>query len=850
MDANGISDSTFTSNDNAVQIMGVSQWIGAVCFVLLLVFTWLPNSYSQMVGWPYILIWQGAFFSICVCTFRQCRKFNHPFTRIGYGLDVVIIWMLISVSLSALNSSFRAVACWNLLLVINYVVVLYFLVNLLRGGLIARHLLWIFLSFVGTVTSVISLAMWRPNADMWLSQSFSAAIRNAHPIGHHNFVGGYALLVFPIVLGASLTQIGWRKWLLATASLSVAVALYISGSRGALIGMLVLGSLATILGIVLSKKECRRRWMVLGICFSLIMSIALYSNPRVRTLFLVNPAVEKSSLSVTSVADGPAKDRVFMIESARNILREHPILGVGPGNLSRVYSNYRPVEAGVGLNLVQQLHNTPVQIAAELGILGVTGYLVFIFILLKLGFKVYENVTESKDRILLLTLAASWLGYGISSLTDYQLENVGIAITLLSTVALLINLADATQLSPLHFGLKRRDRRFWSMGLLILLCANFQLWTRVDTGLYLSHMAVQEAKSLNLAGADAKWAKASQLVPWDPTYPALAAETVLELTDGLESEDDIQDLRELAIEYLTKAVEAAPNDPWFNQNLAALLLENGNATDAEPYATRAIHLSPRDSNNYTYYTLGLSLLQQGKKDKAVEAFSLESLANPIFLTASNWNKEPLLSVRDEVVSNTLKSYREILSVTNEVSLQYAWLYEQWAMLSWWYEYPISVKEREKLRPLVQAMLVSNEDPQEALQLIEEHISNNGNRANNIYLIQARLSPERYLSELTAKLDGTTDERSNLEENLKRKGTMQTWLSEATTSAKTQTRYALVFAYRNLAANVIRKILYPGDIQNSVLLSAGDLFKSTPREYPQLDRYMADVRSKQFSNKKL
>ena len=821
-------------------------WLGVVGFLALLAFTWLSNSYSLMVGWPYVLIWQGSFLCLGGCTFTLCRKFHSPFTRLGHGLDAAISLILLSVLLSALTSPFKAVAAWNFLLVVNYTGVLYFLVNWLRSEKAAQHFLWMFLSFSGIVTSIISLAMWRPSANMWLSENFNSAIRNAQPLGHHNFVGGYALLLFPIVLGFSLSQSGWRRWSLSVASLIVAVALYVSGSRGALVGILVLGIVSVALGILLSKKNSRRRWIIIGICFSLIMSLALVSNPRVRTLFSVNPAVEKSSISVASVSDGPTKDRIFMLESARNILKEHPFLCVGPGNLSRGYGNYRPVEAGSGLNVIQQLHNTPAQIAAELGLLGIAAYVTFMATLLRLGFHLHRNIKESHGRILLYSVGASWFGYSVSSLSDYQLENIGIAITLLSTTAMLISIADTTQISTSHLNLSNLKRRGASMVLLLIFCMNFQLWTRVDLGLYLSHMAVQSAKASNLVEADAKWYKASQLVPWDPTYSALAAKSALELKNGVESDDDLQELRLLAIAHLKNTVQAAPNDPWFNQNLAALLIDSDNAAEAEPYAREAVRLSPRDSSNYTYYTLGMSLLGQGKRDEAIASFALEGLANPIFLTATNWNQAPLLQIKDEVVSTALQSYRQILRTTMKLSRLYTLLHEHWVMSSWWHVYPVLEQDLQETRPLVQAMLVSNEDPQRALQLINEYLNRGGTRGNDIYLIQARLSPDRYLSELTEELEGTADEKKNFEESLKSPGTMQDWLSEVTDPASTQVRYALVFAYRNLAANIIRKIVYPGEIHNSVLLTSGRLLKSPYREYPQLDRYMAEVRSAQLS----
>lgn len=835
-----------SSSSSASATVRKIYWPGFVGFLVLLAFTWIPNSYSLMVGWPYVLIWQCSFLLIGACTFGLCRRFRIPFTRLGYGLDLVVLISLLSILSSTIFSSFRAVALWNFLLVFDYVIVLYFLVNWLRSETVTRSFLWMFVSLSGVVTSTIGLSMWRPNVDMWLSENFYDAIRNAQPLGHHNFVGGYALLVLPLVVGFSFSQFGWRKTCFAVASVIVAITLYVSGSRGALLGMLVLGIISAIFGIAYSEKVSRRRWIVSGICFLLIMSIALISNPRVRALFSVNPAVEKDSISVVSLTDGPTKDRVLMLESAWNIIKTRPAFGVGPGSLSRVYGNYRPVEAGSGLNLVQQLHNTPAQIIAELGLFGFVSYLLFILTMVKIGLDLHEDVKSSHDRILLYSIAASWIGYGVSSLSDFQLENVGISIILISTTALFVNLVDSTKTDITHLHLPNKMRRAVSMLLLLVLCISLHIWIRVDVGLFISHGAVQNAKSLNLADAARKWNRASQLVPWDPTYSALSAETVLELMDSLESENDIEEIRLLAIEHMKKTVQAAPNDPWFNQNLATLLIDSGDSVAAESYAREAVRLSPRDRSNYTYYTLGISLLNQGKRDEAIASFVLEAIANPIFLTATNWNQSPLISIRTEVVSTALQSYRDILSKTNKLSMQYSWLYEQLSLLSWWYDYPIPEDDLRELRPLVQAILVSNEDSEESLLLIDDYLSKGGIRGSDIYLIQTRLSPSRYLSELSERMKDMLDEQIDFAESFREPSTMQEWLNAVTTPAKTQTRYGLVYAYRNLAANVIRKILYPGEIRNSTILSSSDLFQPAYREYPQLDRHMAEVRSSQLN----
>jgi O-antigen ligase len=60
------------------------------------------------------------------------------------------------------------------------------------------------------------------------------------------------------------------------------------------------------------------------------------------------------------------RDRLAMIRSGLRIIRDHPIVGVGPDMIIRVYPHYRDPMAIRQLN--PHLHNVPLQIAAERGL--------------------------------------------------------------------------------------------------------------------------------------------------------------------------------------------------------------------------------------------------------------------------------------------------------------------------------------------------------------------------------------------------------------------------------------------------------------------------------------------------
>jgi putative inorganic carbon (hco3(-)) transporter len=840
---------------DSVQATGwKGQWLGALGLLALLGFTWLPNSYSLMVSWPYAALWQGAFCLLVGWSIWISRQFSKPLAGLGHSLDGIILFVALGNGLSVLNAEFRLVAGWNALLLSSYGVVLYLSVNWIRQLPAMKERLWFSLAACGTITSLISLAYWRPTPGMWTSQDFYSAIRNPYPLGHHNFVGGYCLLVLPLVIGFTLTQVGKKRWIGWGAIALNTTALYISGSRGALLGGLAIALLTLTLYVIYYPRKTRKHWLLAAL-LSLLVIGALMSNPRVRSLTSFSPSTNNAAPSLDQIDDGPTKDRLFMLQAGRRIFATHPLLGVGPGNLARVYNLYRPLETGGGLELVQQLHNTPAQILAELGIVGFSGYVLWVGWLLKLGIALhktlYKNSQNKTDRILLYSIGASWFAYAISSLTDYQLENIGIASTLIITTALLIYLANEHLPASPPPPLTQRTRRLVSLGLLLYLSILIQTWARANAGFYLASAAQKDAESFNFADANAKWMTAHQLMPWDPTYAALSAEQLATVQQEASEQKNKDLLGEEAITSLTAALKSAPNDPWFNQNLAVLRLTQNppKFAQAEAAIRRTVLLFPR-SQHYSYYTLGYTYLQQQKKSQATTAFTLESIANPAFLADPLWNNPPFAELLPDVVDRTLTAWQQILASTAPDSYQAAWLQQQIASTQWWHHQPPSIQpiDLKKIDPLIRAILQIESDPTSSKNLLAQIIQtpNADTAASKATLLQAWLTPDQHLSEFLKSFKGTPAEEKTVTDNIHTHRNLRKWLTSITQPHSAEFRYGLAFAYRNASANNIRQILSADGPTTSPLLEEFTLFSTPPREFPQLDQKIVELGAQELA----
>lgn len=804
--------------------------IGAVAIAGLGVFVPLPESYYRMVRWPWCLLWQLGFWLWGAIVIYQLRQFHRPFRPLGHGLDIWVIVTGLALVISTAITPFKAVAVMNCLLVSGYGLVLYAGRNLASARV--RRWLWAGVVTIGGLTAVVSLSYWRPDPAMWQGDFYSA-IRNPYPLGHHNFVGGYFALILPLALAATTTCKGWGRWLSGLATGLIALALYISGSRGAALGTLVWLVVGLIVWVFDTRGQRLRRGA--AACTVFLISVgACLSNPRVRDLLAGIPLILFPDRQ--GLIDGPILDRGFMVRMAGNILQDHPLWGVGPGTLARVSNLYRPIETGLGLDHIQQLHSLPVQLLAELGLFGGIIYGGWIYALGRLWWRLRRRSMSSLDRGLRTGIGGSFLAYGASSLTDYQLENIAIALTLILLVLMLVSLGDDYRQAPAS--LPKIPRRYASIGVFALFGLAVYTWMPFDLSLALGQSGLRAFQNQRIIAGENRWLKATEIAPWDPTFSALAAENILEVAHRTVTAEHQAQLQSLALEYTKRAQSAAPYDAWFNQNLAVMLLDEDPAK-ASVYAARAAQLLPRN-NNYTYQLLGQSYLAEGQPQAAMAAFTLQGLVHPESLTFPLWSEAPFENLHDPVIDAVLTAYDRLLATVPFESRGYRQLSESRTMLAWWFNRPTNTASPQSLGPMVEAILAAESRPERAVEWIQPLVAK-PSRARQ--LLAAWLDPDQYLDPYLADL--SADQQSLWRQLILEHRDLRAWLRSTVQVPDQMFRGALAFAYRNQTANQIRLMLRPRGLRAYTVVSKLELFPEWPREFPALDHLIETMRAQQL-----
>ncbi len=822
------------------------QWLGYICIAMLVFFTWLPNSYYLMVSYPWIIIWQVGFLALGLWTVWMLRQFKIPFKLLGYGLDWAVGAMVIALILSGIFARFKVVSAWSISQALCYAALLYVLRNWLITTKFTINDLWQRISMIGVISCLVGLVIWYP-------QIQNGANRISFPLGHPNFMAGYILLLLPLTVALALANKGLERIGACAASSLMLVILYLTGSRGGFVGLLAL-AIATVIIFVATGKG-KQKWLRLACCglsMAILLTVAV-NNSRVQRIVKINGIGDDAPLVQLKI-DGQTKDRFLMIEAARNIFKDKPIFGVGSGNMSRVYNLYRPIETGTGAENVQQLHNTPMQILGELGLFGFGAYIFLVFKLLSLGFKLSYRIARTDHRYLLYGIGGSFLAYSAATLTDYQLENISLSAHLAILIVITIALADQEELTGFT-SLNNHSRRIISLASIIFLVSTSLLWIPQTLALRLAKSAQQDFLAIKLDSGYEKIAQAANLVKWDPSYNAIAAVRSLQIRQPVKDKDPAlyQELTSTSLEHLQKAVEAAPMDPHFAQMLGMTYRDQGNSPQAIKYLRRAVQILPR-SRSYTYYLLGAEYLKINQSEKAITALALQSLNNPEFLTSSLWEQPEFSTIKTDVYQKTIGFMDRLLE---ELKLEpsnykginnYNDVYEKKIILEWWNDnLDLENVEQTRLRPIIQALLIAEKDPQRAVEILnnkEEVIRSVLKKNLNTHLLlKAWLNPNKYLEEYlnSSAVDELSDPQKKVIGNItKENRNLKNWLKSTELRFVSANRNAMRLTYRNEELTGASVTILPADLKRYMLVEKLNLFEDYFREVKPIESLINEV----------
>jgi O-antigen ligase len=200
-----------------------------------------------------------------------------------------------------------------------------------------------------------------------------------------------------------------------------AVARLIFGSRDRIWPALVMPAIVVALALTFTRNAWIGACVATGLLLLLKdFRLAGLLPVIVAVLVVLAPDGLVTRLNSTFNAQDPANvDRFAMLEIGARIVRDHPLAGIGPNMIPRVYAQYRPDYAVNKTN--PHLHNVPMQIAAERGLPAAAVWFWFIGALTVASFKIFrKTAADSRERVLAATALASIVAMFVAGLFEYN----------------------------------------------------------------------------------------------------------------------------------------------------------------------------------------------------------------------------------------------------------------------------------------------------------------------------------------------------------------------------------------------------------------------------------------------
>ena len=187
----------------------------------------------------------------------------------------------------------------------------------------------------------------------------------------------------------------------------------IFGRRGRTWPALVMPALVVALALTLGRSA----WIGASVAIALLLALkdlrlTVLLPAFIAILFAVAPGtVTKRVMSIFDVQEPTNQDRLAMIEIGARIVHDHPLTGVGPNMIPRVYEQYRPDYA---INRVNpHLHNVPLQIAAERGLPALAVWAWFIGALFMALVRTFRTHADKVPAAAALAAVCAMLGAGL-----------------------------------------------------------------------------------------------------------------------------------------------------------------------------------------------------------------------------------------------------------------------------------------------------------------------------------------------------------------------------------------------------------------------------------------------------
>ncbi len=600
-----------------------------------------------------IILWMIQFLSVEGATWNK-NKTNLP-----------IYLFIIILSLSLLISNAIRVSFGDYIIVISYIILYFLIINSISQKKEFNSFIRIFFitSFLVSIYALIQYYGFDPFLNKLGCLTST--------IGQKNWISNYLAIIFPIIFSYFLLEKIQKNKIIYFIFLSVLYAtLMICQSRG--IWISISFTLIFVIYIIIKFKlfkifQKNQKWLlVLIISFLIITIIYSTDNPLNKSVI----TVPQRALSTFDEQDPSINTRLLMWETTLEMIKNKPILGSGIGTFKMNYLDY---QAGFLQKFpyyikysgkAGEAHNEYLQMAAELGILGLGIFLSILFVFYSLTLNYLKKKNNNKNKIIIFGLITGITCFLIHSMFTFPFHVPVLGSTffiLLGLTIVYINRFGLNEVDTKNIIRSKLNTNNSKVKITIIILIFILTILFIDTLVikpyvaeihYFKGMKDYENKSYNDALKDFKYA--AQLDPNNGRILHALGSTYYHL--------DIQDEAQKTLQR-TKYYF---NDRNIYRNLGLSYTQSGNYQEAEKELEHAIYLDPKFIDAYA--DLAYLYAIQKDYDKAIIEWNKILEIDPYF--SEKYNVLYYLGLtyeKKEILDKALKYFLEALQLVPEGS---------------------------------------------------------------------------------------------------------------------------------------------------------------------------------------
>ena len=439
-------------------------------------------------------------------------------------------------------------------------------------------------------------------------------------MANRNLFGSAQMLVIPFsIYTIYKASRGWKITSIV-ALLSIIISLVLSQTRSAWLGglFILFGSLLLVLFF---SKANRKKWLMgsaialvaIAAVVTLLISSdqegALSSSIKERALTIAPGTLKDSSSS--SVAAN-IDERIKIWKSTMALVKDHPVMGVGPGNWKISVPAYvTPDMAWAGGYYVpDEPHNVYLFIAAESGLPGAILYFSGWALMAIIAFAVIRR-TQSRDKKILVILMLTGLGaFATDSMFSFPTQRIEHSLYMLLMCGIILG-SYATLPPAGNSKTLVIKKRVWITATLIIFLNLFIGSKKYNLELHANKTKGYEKAKMYPEMLDEAKKGTSSFVTLDP------GGSPLEMFSGVANKN-LKNY-EAALKDMKKASRLAPNNAKVYNNMGTIYTDMKDYNNAIKAYQRALKFAPKFEA--TYKNLAVNYYQIGNYSACLEAIS-------------------------------------------------------------------------------------------------------------------------------------------------------------------------------------------------------------------------------------